>query len=313
MENTSWTSELETGISALDLDNRALLDLIRRVIAASAETDRDQLKSSLLALQTETVAHFEREERLMNECKYLAAAEHQAEHRQLAVEIQHQIDDLQAGQGNLSFIGRFMHNWLRQHIVSKDALFGQALITQQGTTDRRHESIDTQAPEEEIDIFEERRLGNLEPIVWTAKLALGIEPIDAQHRALIGRYNAILVTSKSADKARLATLLEQLGNETAAHFENEELLMSGADYEHAATHKEEHRKLLEELAHQVDDWRKNHISAELLCRFMYLWLLRHIVALDRPLAEAIKRQNKDLAASAALSRPATATHDQAIG
>lgn len=290
MKNNSWTSELETGISAVDLDNHSLLDLINRVVLASDGADATGLKSSLLALQVETIVRFEREEQLMRECQYEAAAQHQAEHQQLSAEIQHQIKDLEAGQGNAAFIARFMRDWLLQHIVSKDVLFGQAVLTQQGTTDRRHENGDTHSAGHEIDVFEERRLANLQPIAWTSKIAVGIETIDAGHRSMIALYNDILVASKSGDKTKLATLLEQLGNATAAHFQSEEQLMSGFHYELAATHTGQHRRLLDEFAHQVDDWRKNHISAALLCRFMHSWLLRHIAASDLPLAKAIHQQ-----------------------
>jgi len=291
MIKDSWTSELETGLSEVDLDNRLLLGLIDRVIEASEDTDLAGLKASLVDLQTETLAHFAREERLMSECQYEAAAQHRAEHQQLSAEIQHLIDDLDAGKGSASFIGRFMRNWLLQHIVAKDALFGRAILTQSGATDRRHQGIDTQTPDEELDIFEERRLEDRKPIVWNSKFALGIEEIDAGHRAMIAVFNDILVAKDSADRTRLAILFERLGNTTADHFEHEEKLMSRLNYRYAATHVDEHRKLLDEFAHQVDDWRDNHISAGLLCRFMHRWLLNHIASSDSWACEAISRQN----------------------
>lgn len=280
MTTDTWIAELETGISALDLDHKTLLDLVNRVIVASNEPDLDELKSSLLDLQAELIAHFEREENLMAECIYEAATQHQEEHQQLAGEIQEQINDLAAGKGNVTFVARFMRNWLLQHIVTRDAHFGKALLTQRGTTDRR------QTADDGIDIFEERRLGRMEAIQWTPALELGIEAIDANHRAMIDTLNAILAVRQSDDKANLAALLEQLGNETAADFQTEEALMLQLSVENLAAHKEEHRQLLDEFANQVDDWRENRVSAELLCRFMHHWLIRHIAALDIPLAMA---------------------------
>ena len=281
----TWIAELETGISAMDLDHRTLLDLVNRVIVASNEPDLARLKSSLLDLQAELIAHFEREENLMAECIYEAAIQHQEEHQQLVCEIQDQINDLDSGKGNVSFIARFMRNWLLQHIVTKDAHFGRALLTQRGTTDRR------QSAENGVDFFEERRLGSMEAIEWTPAFELGIAAIDANHRAMIDTLNAILAARQSTDKAKLAALLEQLGNETAADFQTEEALMLQLSVENLASHKEEHRQLLDEFANQVDDWRENRISAELLCRFMHHWLIRHIAALDIPLAMATSTLN----------------------
>ena len=139
------------------------------------------------------------------------------------------------------------------------------------------------------DIFDIRRAGIPEPIVWSEKHLVGVEIIDAEHHALIDLFNSILAVSKSHNHADLAILLEQLGNITASHFESEETLMAQFDYAHAAQHRLDHQKLLDEFGHQVDDWRNKHISAELLCRFMYRWLLRHVIASDMALGEAINR------------------------
>ncbi len=287
MKNSNWTSQLETGVSELDLDNRSLLDLVNRVKDASDETNLAGLKSALFDFQAEMIAHFEREERLIPECNDEAAKDHQGEHQQLAEEIREQIQGLEACEDNVASIGRFMHNWIVQHFGNKDTLFGKAIIAQNGTTDRRLDSS------EEFDIFEERRLGNLETIRWTSKIAVGIESIDSDHRAMIALLNQVVAARRSSDHPYLATLLEQFGNETTRHFKNEEALMTRFDLEHAARHMDEHRNLLDEYAQQVDDWRENRISAETLCRFMYRWMLRHISESDIPLGKAIFLKNPD--------------------
>lgn len=287
LKKNGWTAELETGISTLDQGNQALLTLINRVIEASEGTDETVLQASLRDLQTQTVAHFEHEERLMAECRYEAASQHQADHQQLLAEIQYQIDDLEAGSAGVAEIARFMRNWLLQHIVSQDIPFGNAVLTQGGTTDRRKSSDDTDPGEEQYDIFEERRLGSLEPIEWTEKLAVGNEAIDAGHRALCASLNSILAARKSAGKERLGMLLVNLCDATAAHFYAEEKLMSRFNYQDTVAHKEEHTKLLEEIADLVDDWRDNQISTDLLCRFLHRWLLRHIAGSDIPMCKAI--------------------------
>lgn len=284
MTHSPWSSELETGISTIDLDHQTLLTLVNRVIAASEEPNLPALKASLVELQAEMVAHFKREEHLMAECMYAAAAQHQEEHQQLAEEIQDQIDELHDGKGNVSFIARFMRNWLLQHIATRDTHFARAILTQDGTTDRR------QGDTEDFDVYEERRLDNLESILWTSKLTLGIESIDANHHAMIDLLNAIVSCRASGNKTVLASLLQQFANKTASDFQIEEELMLKLNYADAATHKDEHLKLLDEFANQVDDWREDRISAELLSRFMYHWLLRHIAALDVPLGDAIRKQ-----------------------
>ena len=132
--------------------------------------------------------------------------------------------------------------------------------------------------------YEERRW---RPIVWTPELEVGVDAIDKAHRELIELYNAVREASQLKDRAWTGVLLERLGNATAAHFEEEEMLMSGINYAQASEHKEEHRKLLDEFAHQVDEWRDRHDSAELLCRFLYAWLHTHVAAMDSNLARLI--------------------------
>lgn len=137
--------------------------------------------------------------------------------------------------------------------------------------------------------FDFSRVGMPEPVSWSDDYSVGVELIDAEHHALVDLYNSILSVSKSGTNAELAILLEQLGNVTASHFESEEKLMAQFDYAQAAQHRIDHEKLLTEYAHQVDDWRNRHISAELLCRFMYRWLIRHVIASDMALGETINR------------------------
>lgn len=158
---------------------------------------------------------------------------------------------------------------------------------------------ENQPNEANSDTFDSRRAGMPEPIVWSEKHLVGVDIIDTEHHALIDLFNSILAVSQSRNYAELAILLEQLGNITASHFESEEALMAQYDYAHAAQHRIDHQNLLAEFGHQVDDWRNRHISAELLCRFMYRWLLRHVIASDMALGEAINRH----AASGVTSAP----------
>ena len=290
MKIDQWLSDLETGIHELDRENRALMGLTGGVIAASGVTDTTPLLSALVQLHTQAKIDFAREEELMAAFRYKGAAQHQFEHLQLLAEIQHQIDDLENGQAHAPHLVRFQKNWFIQHLLTQDVLLGQALLTHKGIYERRH-SQRRQMTEAELDAFEDRRVAIRQDIAWTSQLNIGVEVIDAAHHALVELYNLIINVSPCRDKAQLATLLEQLGNTTAAHFETQEKLMAELDYEDAAAHRKEHQELLNEYGHQVDDWRANRISPEMLCRFMYRWLLNHVIASDKPLGEAIQRQS----------------------
>jgi len=294
MYSTDLSARLGNDIARLYLDNQRLLGQIKRVIAASDAEDRAGLRAALLELLSETMARFEQEERLMSECQYEAAEAHQNEHQQLLIEIRHQIADLNAGKISVAHIGRFMHNWILQHIVSKDSQFVSAMLTQSGITDRRREALASadnnetapdlpDAARSDVAKFEERRLENLAPIDWSSSMEIGVPAIDDDHRAIITLLGAIIEANKATDKARLAELLEHLGNATAEHFRVEEELMSQLDKALFEAHKAEHSSLLDEYANQVDEFRKNNTSAEFLCRFIHRWFVRHIENLDTAL------------------------------
>ena len=291
MKNDKWLSELETGILELDRENRTLMALIDGVIVAAEAANTADLRRALTKLQDQAKIDFAREDGLMDALRYQGAAQHQSGHQQLLAEIQHHIDDINAGQVHTPSLLRFQRNLLAQHVSIEDILLGQAILNHKGIHDRRH-AHGQRMTEDELDAFEDRRLGILEHIVWSSKLDVGVAVIDADHRALVELYNSIIDASASRDRIRLAQLLEQLGNTTAAHFETEDKLMVQFGYEDAAAHRKEHQELLHEYGHQVEDWRENHISSELLCRFMYRWLLRHVIAADKPLGKAIQRLQK---------------------
>ena len=284
MKPSSWTSELETGLSELDSDHKQLLAKANRLKQASANAGLSELKLALLDMNAEMVAHFAREEALMRDCKYEGAQEHRDEHQRLLAEIGGRLDALEAFEKSISTFGDFIHQWMFQHIAGKDTLFGRSVISQVGTTDRRRED------DENFDAFEERRMNNLETIRWPADVSTGIEAIDAHYPAMIELLNQIIAARKSSDRAGLATLIERFGNAIESHFREEETMMSEIEFEHGSTHRDEHRRLLDEFSDLVDDWRSDRISAELLCRFIYRWMLNHIAASDIPLGVAITRQ-----------------------
>ncbi|MEO8408928.1 MAG: hemerythrin family protein [Propionivibrio sp.] len=265
-------------VAGLYRENEELLERISRVVAASESEDLAGLADALRDLLARMESRFEREERLMREPRNETAAAHRLAHRQLLNEIRNQLDDLAGGKPTLAYIGRFMRNWMLQHLVDQDTEFANALVPQ---------GDDAPFPEfEERDEREERRLEILEPIRWAAELEIGDAQIDAEHRAIITLLNAIIDANEDDDRRRLAELLEQLGDQTATHFQNEERWMANISHKLLDEHRAEHQRLLDEYANQVEEFRNGSISAEFLCRFIYRWFVHHIEGLDASLKAA---------------------------
>lgn len=280
-------SYLNTGVADLDIDSDALLGFINEAIRCTEPARIHGLKPSLAVLDTALKARFEREDKLMADCCYRWAAHHCGENQRLLAEINFQIVELHGGLTHPAFIGRFLKNWLLPHVVETDVELGEAIVAQEGTIDRRHETT-VYGGESANDLYTDRRIGVRDPIVWTDEMAIGVESIDQEHLELVRVFNAIIVCSKSGDRDEISRLLNQLGHATGEHFEQEEALMAKNSYQNLAPHQIDHRKLLEEFSHLLDDWLRGRHTAEFLCRFLYRWLLRHIVTFDRPFGATLK-------------------------
>lgn len=180
--------------------------------------------------------------------------------------------------------GRSWRNTVDEFISASKALMFGIGIAQGETVKVRPTPI----PDAVVTLLADMRASHPSLITWSAKIEVCVTAIDDEHRELVRLHNQIIGCSKAADKTEMGSLLTQLGNATALHFANEEQTMRLPNYEHATEHIQEHRALLCEFGHQIEDWQRGLISAELLCRFMHRWLLQHIVVFDQPLGEAIR-------------------------
>jgi diguanylate cyclase (GGDEF)-like protein/hemerythrin-like metal-binding protein len=125
---------------------------------------------------------------------------------------------------------------------------------------------------------------------WNPAHDVGVDVIDAQHRGLVDLVNKLgedLKAGRNRD-AVLATLAA-LVTFTVKHFATEERLMAEhAGWPLAAQHAQEHRKLVDDVTSLTV-----HVdvkSMTLTMRFLQEWLLRHIAAMDRPLAEWLRQR-----------------------
>lgn len=119
---------------------------------------------------------------------------------------------------------------------------------------------------------------------WNSVHEVGVDVIDAQHRGLVDLVNKLGDDLKSGrDRDAILATLAALVTFTVKHFATEERLMAEhAGWSLAAQHAQEHRKLVDDVTSLTV-----HVdvkSMALTMRFLQEWLLRHIAAMDRPLA-----------------------------
>jgi hemerythrin len=122
---------------------------------------------------------------------------------------------------------------------------------------------------------------------WTPELAVGVEAIDAQHRELFARVDALLRAAREGrGPVEALHVLGFLGEYVVEHFALEEALMRDGAYPGFAAHRAEHAALERRFAALrtsfarggADDALAEAVEAELGG-----WLVRHVSGTDRAL------------------------------
>jgi diguanylate cyclase (GGDEF)-like protein/hemerythrin-like metal-binding protein len=140
------------------------------------------------------------------------------------------------------------------------------------------------AGERDADISGPLRLPFFE---WSEAHSVGVPLMDEQHKELAELINRIGEDLKAGHEAeRLHQSFDRLVQAARAHFADEEQLMAHAGLGAAAErHKQEHRRLLEELESQADALEGRSMS--LTMRYLNFWLLHHIESADTHQAERL--------------------------
>jgi len=126
--------------------------------------------------------------------------------------------------------------------------------------------------------------------VWNKRLELGHEALDREHHLQLALVSA-LADALERGRPRVARrVVEQLAGYSAAHFAGEELLMESAGYRHLASHRQEHRDLLAQIAEtQQLVTAGERDLAVMMALDLRAELGSHMSASDRRFAELVER------------------------
>lgn len=125
---------------------------------------------------------------------------------------------------------------------------------------------------------------------FTDDLITGNEMIDSQHKELIAKIDALLVSCEDrSNKSGAARLLNYLADYTEFHFNEEEAFQKGIEYpglkEHQAKH-DELRQTVQELHDMlVEEEGPSDAFVETVKENVTNWLYYHIKGFDRSVAE----------------------------
>jgi hemerythrin len=125
-------------------------------------------------------------------------------------------------------------------------------------------------------------------IEWTAKLSVGIDSIDEQHKKLVNMINALndAMLTNSSDEL-LGKIFTGLAAYTQKHFTYEENMFAEYGYTDSEEHKRQHNELIAQVVELKEKFIENPqgtMSADLML-FLKRWITNHIMRTDKEYAE----------------------------
>ena len=127
---------------------------------------------------------------------------------------------------------------------------------------------------------------------WTDQLSTGIEEIDAQHKALIEKFNDLLAAcNQKKGNEEITEFLQFLTRYVIVHFSDEERLMHERAYPGLGSHRLEHQEYRERLAKLRDSYIAG-MRGEVVSESVWLaaeWFIGHIQRADLVMAGHVRK------------------------
>jgi hemerythrin len=121
---------------------------------------------------------------------------------------------------------------------------------------------------------------------WNVAHSVGIKEIDSQHAHLADLIDVLSAALKDgADMAAVAASLAEVISFAEFHFATEEELMTEFGVASLLSHRNAHRRLLEDIRNL--DVGGDLPSISLILRYMREWLFRHIDGFDKDLGHSL--------------------------
>jgi hemerythrin len=135
-----WKQNYAVHSRDMDTQHQKLFELAESLfVAMHRGSGRDVLNRTLDELVSYTQKHFSSEEKLMGDFGYPELASHREQHQALTRQVLDFQRSFQAGRTTITVqLLSFLKNWLEQHIIKSDMLYGEYLKSHsQATTAHR--------------------------------------------------------------------------------------------------------------------------------------------------------------------------------
>lgn len=116
-------------------------------------------------------------------------------------------------------------------------------------------------------------------IHWSSSFETAIPEIDADHRRLVDRANALLRNVRTTgDKAAITQYLNEIGLDMRRHFAREEIAIANIGSGELQTHRSEHMTLLARLGFLTERFQRDALPLEALVQFVVFEMCAHHIA-----------------------------------
>lgn len=131
-------------------------------------------------------------------------------------------------------------------------------------------------------------------VQWQADLETGAELVDAQHKEIFNRVNALLTAMQQGKgRAEVVAVIDFLGKYVVSHFTAEEGLMRQNGYPEYTAHQQLHKAFVTDFADLKREFEANGSSSLLVIqvqRRVIDWLMNHIIREDKRIAEFLRNK-----------------------
>jgi hemerythrin len=134
--------------------------------------------------------------------------------------------------------------------------------------------------------------------VWDNSYSVGNEVIDSQHHHLFDLGNEI----QNVQLSEVTRMIMNLYKYTRQHFDTEEQHMKSLGYPKLEQHRELHNGLISGLNNLIEKPINTNIGLEGLKKFVYNWIIDHILNHDKKYFEFYQKQARPIVADSTKGR-----------
>lgn len=130
-----WSSDLDTGVTEIDVGNKKIVDYINNLSAAKESGNRDVLVNVLDQLLDHVCNQFIFEEHMMEEAGYEYHKAHEKVHEVFAKKLAELRGRVQSEESPFDEVIKMLDNWLSGHVKHEDQMYAKTVqdkIEQEG-------------------------------------------------------------------------------------------------------------------------------------------------------------------------------------